>query len=82
MKMRRTTRYAAVTSMALVIAGGGAATGMAIQAPSTPKIPTSCVAPMNDGTYKKVQDGDAERYESGVYVCTGARWVLDPEYGQ
>lgn len=62
--------------------GGGFATGHAVTAPAQHRIPTSCVAPLGNGGYKMVPDGDAERYTDGVYVCVQGMWVLDPDYGQ
>ena len=79
--MRSFPRYAAAAAAAVVLATGGFATGQSVGAHPAPKVPTSCVAPLNNGTYKMVDDGDAERYTDGVYVCVKGRWVLDPDYG-
>lgn len=80
--MRNITRCGAGAVLALALAGGGFATGQAAAEPPQPKIPASCVAPLGHGQYKAVGDGEAERYDSTVYVCVKGRWVEDPFYGQ
>lgn len=80
--MRTITRYGAGAVLAVALAGGGFATGQASTAPAQPKIPTSCIAPLEGTGFKIVPDGDAERYTDGVYVCVQGMWVLDPDYGQ
>jgi len=80
--MRNITRYAAAGAVAAVLAGGGFATGQSAAAPQEPKVPASCVAPLDGGKYKMVPDGDAELYQGGVYVCVRGLWILDVDYGQ
>jgi hypothetical protein len=78
----RVPRYAAASMAALALAGAGFGSGVVTAAPPAPKIPVTCVAPLNGGSYKTVPDGDAERYDTGVYVCAKGLWILDEEYGQ
>jgi len=82
--MRKYARCAAVAGAALIIASAGAGAGAAVADAGHhgPVIPASCIAPLNGGAYRSVPDGDAERYDTGVYVCANGAWVLDPDYGQ
>lgn len=80
--MNRYSRYGIAALLALGLAGGGVAAGAALAVPVTSNIPTSCIAPLDGGTYKVVADGDAERYTDGVYQCVKGMWVLNPDYGQ
>lgn len=81
--MRKITKIALVTGAAVAVIGAGAVDVADLSVATTgSQIPTSCVAPLNNGAYKMVADGDAERYDDGVYVCAKGRWILDPDYGQ
>lgn len=82
--MRRIPRWVSATALTVgALAGAGAVVASASVAHTGSQVPVmSCIAPLNDGTYKKVPDGDAEAYDSGVYVCAAGSWVLDEDYGQ